>query len=73
MLFLLNGLEENRKMKLNANKTGLGNSYAPVLHYWNKTLTITTRSLQYFKLTWNTDYYKCCIMYFIIKDNLLMQ
>lgn len=33
MFFILNCLEENGKMKLNANKTGLGNSYAPVLHY----------------------------------------
>lgn len=33
MFFILSGLEENGKMKLDGNKTGLGNSYAPVLHY----------------------------------------
>lgn len=49
MFFILNCLEENGKMKLNANKTGLGNSYAPVLHYWNKTLTVSTRSLTVFQ------------------------
>lgn len=49
MFFILNSLEENGKMKLNANKTGLGNSYAPVLHYWNKTLTVSTRSFTVFQ------------------------
>lgn len=33
LFFILNSSGESGKMKWNTNKTGLGNSYAPLLHY----------------------------------------
>lgn len=36
-------------MEWNANKSGLGNSSAPVLCSWNKTLTMSTRSFPVFQ------------------------